>query len=44
MADPIEMPFGLVGQVDGPVNDILDDGPDPLREEAILARNSTVQM
>jgi len=34
-AEPIEMPFGLRTQV-GPGNHVLDEGPDPLWEEAIL--------
>lgn len=35
MAEPIEMPFGLNTWV-GPRNHVLDGGPHPLWEEAIL--------
>ena len=46
MAEPIEMPFGLWTLV-GPGNHVLDGGPHPPREEAILrgegAANCKVQ-
>jgi len=35
MAEPIKMPFGLRTQA-GPENHILDRGPDPPREAALL--------
>jgi len=34
-AEPIEMPFGLRTRV-GPGNHVLDEGPDPPWEEAIM--------
>ena len=34
-AGPIEMPFGVWGRV-GDSHHVLDGGPDPPREEAIL--------
>jgi len=39
MAEPIEMPFGLMIRV-GPGNHVLDGGPDPPREGAILKGRS----
>jgi len=41
MAEPIEMPFGLRTRV-GPRNHVLDGGPDPLWEDAILGKGAPV--